>query len=228
MEGQIPSEQSAFSTEIESVWENIRRFAKNPVYLGITIVFLLSVGVSSYILFFWHVQSPVSHNPANLALPAKTPAPTQTVQSVPLALSPTPVATTAAYSFFNWKTYTSTRSGYTVQYPKDWIASASASTDPLITDLAIFRPATSSASTKAITVSTTTRTAAELLSIYGNNGTALTIASQSATEYDRKDSDGNQSVSIILTESSVSYVFYSLSQYRSLLLQMLTTFQLSP
>ena len=224
-------EQSPFKLELEDLWLQLRTFLKNPLVIGLAVLFLISVSSSVYILFNWN--SPVSSTvpPANFVL--STQKPTHTSPSPVPDFTPTPLASptsTPTPQVINipWLTYSNTVEKYSLKYPPDWSLSDTGSTDPLVTSFVIFYPSTQSASLDPITISTTTRTSVELATIYGSSSAqVLTIASQSANEYDSQNSDGVQSVSIVLPGNNFSFIFYALKQYRDLLLQMLNTFSYS-
>ncbi len=226
----MEEDQSPFKVELENLLSQAKTFIKKPMFIGLSVLFIVSLISTYYILFMWNTTSTINHtNPANFSLPpvsSPTPILSPTFTPTPAA-SVTPSAVMDPTS--SWNTFINKIYRYSIKYPNDWTASYVNSSDPLIPNFVSINPATASAKINAITISYTTRTNAQLAAIYGSTSSGtLTIASQSATEYDQQDSDGNKSLSIILEEPTYAYIFYAMDQYKSLLLQMLSTLVLNP
>ncbi len=209
---------------------------KNPVYVGLFILFLLSSSTSAYILFAYQNNSSTvsTTTPPQtlLAIPSLSPTPNQVqMQSEP---TDTPEASSAAVPTptpsnitLNWLTYTNTTYGYSIKYPTDWTASDEGELEPLIPSYILFNPASASPASRTITISYTTRTSDELTAIYGTDGSQMTVDNFSATEHQTTDSDGNKAISVILPLGINALIFYSIDQYQDTLMQMLGTFQLT-
>ena len=226
----MEEQQSPFKVELESLISHIKTGFKNPVVIGLVVLFVISFISTFYILFLWKSASPSTQiKSANFALPPVKKAsatPTPNLAPTPTA-SATPTPTLGLTS--SWSTFTNAEYRYAIKYPPGWMVSYVNSTDPLIPNFVTINQSTASAKLNSITISYTTRTNGQLTAIYGStNSATLMVASQSATEYDQQDSDGNKSISIVLEEPSYAYIFYAMAQYKSLLLQMLSTFVLNP
>jgi len=212
---------------------NLLRIVKSPLYISLFVLFLLSGGSSAYILFSSHNNAPVivppkqpsgtvviAHpTPTDALLPVTTNAPLVSPTDSP---TPTPVDPTTS-----WRTYTNTTYGYSIKYPPDWVASDSGQLEPLIPSYILFNPIGSSAASRSITISYTTRTSAQLGAIYGIAGKQMTVDNFSATEYNETDSDGNQTTTVIFPVGINALLFFSQNQYEATLMNMLGTFKLT-
>ncbi len=227
----MEEDQSPFKIELENVISQVKVFLKKPIFIGLSILFIISLASTYYILFMWNAKPSMSKtNSANFVLPSVpdvSPSLSPSFTPTPTA-SATPTPVSASDPTSKWSTFTNSVYRYSIKYPPGWVAGYINSTDPLIPNFVSINPSTASASLNSITISYTTRTAAQLAAIYGTSSATLTIATQSASEYDQQDSSGNKSVSIILEEPTYAYVFYAMDQYKTLLLQMLSTLILNP
>lgn len=211
------------------------RIVKNPLYIGLFILFLFSGGSSVYILFASQNALPSlpTFDQISPAVVLSSPSPSPIVLVV---ASPSATSILSATSFpsptpkdplSGWNTYTNTTYKYSIKYPAGWVATDTISTDPLIPSYIIFGPTASASSSGKITISYTTRTTDQLAAIYGVAAQAMTVDNINAAEYQQTDSDGNKSVSVIIPFNTNALIFYSENQYQDILMEMLGTVQLS-
>jgi len=222
----------SFSDQFKTFGKKFMHILKSPVYLTVIVFALISFSASAYILFFSGSQPiSTSSSQSTLILPTSTPTPLPTV--APSSISPTPAATItptpASDPTANWSTYINSSYGYSIKYPTDWVATNQGQLDPLTPSFIVFNPNVASSSAQSITLSYSTRTAAQLSAIYGapSSGQSISIFNLTGTQYNLKNSDGVQSINVILPLTANNMIFYSMQQYQSTLQQMLGTFQLT-
>ncbi|HSX39999.1 MAG TPA: hypothetical protein VLF68_00090 [Candidatus Saccharimonadales bacterium] len=199
------------------------------IYIFFGILVLLSLGSSAYILTLPTKQSVGAAAPAansivlpTVVLPTEAAAPSQNV----LALKPTATPTPRP-SLAGWKLFTNTTFGYSIQYPPDWSASQSATSDPKIPSFLVFNPTNATGGAMmAITISSTTRTYQEQLALGPSATTPITVASVSATKSQLQNSDGVVSVQVVLPyKPTQTIVFVAQKQFEDTLTNMLSTFK---
>lgn len=158
-----------------------------------------------------------------------SPTPTAT-PSVAVALStPTASPTATPDPTAGWKTYTNSTYGYSIKYPPTWTATDLGQLEPKVPSFVTLNPSGSSPSaTLAITVSSSTRTYAENLALKSKTTTAVIISGVTASKTNEKDSDGNQSIHIVIPGKIYSYILVAKKKYESTFNQVYPTFKLLP
>ncbi|HUD44354.1 MAG TPA: hypothetical protein VMR41_02320 [Patescibacteria group bacterium] len=212
----------------EEIKNHLSRWIRNPLYIGLLILFLISGGSSAYILFAYNSKPTIQTNLSSLPavptlIPTVTPMtlPTPTLSVASISATPTPDPTV------DWQTFSSASEGYSIKYPTDWTATDSGQLEDQVPDYVIFNPDSVAAGAKTITISYSTRTSDELTAIYGSESAKITVDGIIGSQYNQMDSDGNQSWDAIIPLADNFLIFYAESQYSDTLKQMLSTFQIS-
>lgn len=147
-------------------------------------------------------------------LPLPTEEPTPTPSEIPTpTLDPTE----------NWNTYSNTQYGYSIKYPLNWNVTDLGELEPKVPNHIVFNQNTASSSARYITISVSTRTYQEQLTIGGTSGTPITAGGLMGTAQSLKDSDGNTSIAIILQRISDILILRAKTAYSPILYQMLPT-----
>jgi hypothetical protein len=147
-------------------------------------------------------------------IPTQTPTPT---------LIPTP---TVAPINASWKRFTSTKYGYTFQYPETYTAGVTNQTDPKILEFIVINPASaSSAAVMNITLSYSTRTYAEALALNSTAAESITVAGVPGSRKVVRNSQNQVSVHVIFPDDNRSVTFVAKDNYKDVLTQILSTFK---
>lgn len=156
-----------------------------------------------------------------------SPTPTATPEASLLTPTASPTATPDPTA--GWKTYTNSTYGYSIKYPPTWTATDLGQLEPKVPSFVTLNPSGSSPSaTLAITVSSSTRTYAENLALKSKTTTAVIISGVTASKTNEKDSDGNQSISIVIPGSTYTYILVAKKAYETNFNQIYPTFKLLP
>lgn len=140
-----------------------------------------------------------------------------------LSKAPTPTATAAAITS-NWPIFSSQKYGYSFQYPPTWTAVRTAQSDPLTLDYVVLNP-NGIASGSAITFSYSSRTPAQALAIYAQQGVPITVNGVAATQKDLQNSQGVTSIQVIIPDGANSGIWYAGTAYQNILNSILSTFK---
>jgi hypothetical protein len=171
-----------------------------------------------------HLPSLTDFSPAVL-----TPTPTATSTAAVTLSTPTASPTATPDTTAGWKTYPNSIYGYSIKYPPTWTATDLGQLEPKVPSFVTLNPSGSSPSaTLAITVSSSTRTYAENLALKSKTTTAVIISGVTASKTNEKDSDGNQSISIVIPGSTYTYILVAKKAYESNFNQIYPTFKLLP
>lgn len=135
--------------------------------------------------------------------------------------SPTPTIDMTA----GWPSYTNSQWGYSIKYPPGWVIQNISPLEPKVPSYIIFNDKTASPSSRSITISVSNRTYVEQLAI-GGAGSSILIAGIRGTQEYLKDSNGNQSVTIILPRASDLILLHAKLIYATFFNEMLQTFKL--
>lgn len=176
--------------------------------------FLLLSGMGTYIL--------VSPSQKTLVAPA-TLDPNATLPPIPTStIAPTQTTNKSTAPASSWKTYTNNTYGYSIKYPPDWKIVNIGVLEPKIPSYIVFNAPDATASARDITVSISTRSYNEQLTL-GASNSATTVAGIAGTKQSFQDSDGNTSTVITLPRSSNLLVLRSKTTYLTIFNQMITT-----
>jgi len=147
-------------------------------------------------------------------IPTETPTPTE---------APTP---TVAPITASWKRFTSTKYGYTFQYPETYTASVTTQTDPKILEFIVINPASASSSAVMnITASYSTRTYTEALALNSTAAESITVGTITGSRKVVRNSQNQISVHVILPDDNRSLTFVAKDSYKDVLTQILSTFK---
>lgn len=161
-------------------------------------------------------QFPIFNLPDNsvTTIPTPTITPVSTIQ-------PTPRLDVTA----SWNTFLNSKYGYSIKFPIDWTVRKAGELEPKIPDYVIFNPEDATTSASTITISYSTRTYEEALSIDSQKGLPITVALVGGTQKVQKDSNGNIVINVILPKKPNSIIFYAKEKYSDIFIQMLSTFK---
>ena len=234
--------KSTFSTPPHTAKQPVsfkEKLLAHKTILIFAVILLLSIFMTLYLLFApsyqdQHLSARASLDnsfsiPTNtpvtpisaLTPTVVTPAPTQ----IPTPTPPVPTPTTSATS--HWNTYVNSQYNYTIKYPINWTVTNWGALEPKVPSYIVFNENTSTASARFISVAISTRPYTEQLAIEGGNGTPITVAGITGSKQNFKDSDGNQSTSVILPRSSDLIMLRSKIPYVAIFNLMLSTLQIT-
>lgn len=120
--------------------------------------------------------------------------------------------------------YLSKKYFYSLKYPSDWITEITTQDDPKILEYVVFNPKTATeAGTLSITLSYGTRSYSEALALDPQIGEIISVSSISATKKNNKDSNGIESINVIIPTGLKTIILYAQKQYEDVLNQILST-----
>lgn len=129
----------------------------------------------------------------------------------------------------DWQIYNSSKSSFSIKYPKDWTAKNTEQSDPKIPEYVVLQPLTA---TKAgelhITLTYTTRTYKEILDQDPHQiGENINVASVSSTRKIKQDSQRKPAISAIVPFNGGinTIILYGKETYKDIFDQMLQTLQ---
>ena len=193
---------------------------------------IISFSTTGYLLVANKTPSPSVNTPSvNLAVstppPTLPPPKTAEIPTRPLSPTPNPAVTVTESEIATWSAFLSAKYSYSIKYLPNWTATISAQQDSKILEYVVFNPKeATTAGTLSITLSYGTRTYSEALVLDPQQGEIITIASTSATKKNKKDSNGNESVSVIIPTGARTIVMYAQKKYQQILDQILSTLKL--
>lgn len=229
MDNQNPKESL---DQVQSYTSTPKSFKLPNKYLliGIVVVVLVFLLLSSYFLVIRGKKEPVTS--ATPTIPVMlSPSPTiesseSQVSPLPSKIPPTPTPNPTSDLLPTWSAYVSTKYGYSIKYPNNWMISNTVQSDPKILEYLIFKPKDATPSSQLpITLSYTTRTYQEALALDPQKGESIAIATVSATKKTQKDSDGNVTISVIIPVRVKTIILVALEKYKDIFNQMLSTFK---
>ena len=205
---------------------------KKSILFGLGILALLSMGTYAIIAPSQDIRSvaaiPSITPPAPTYIPdTPTPAPTTPLPTSSTSLpSPTKKPTPTKNPNTPWKTFVSTKYGYSIKYDPDWTVRDLGVLEPKIPSYINFHPNISSDSSRFITLSVTTRTYQEQLAL-GASSSAITVSGIKGTKQFFRDSDGNTSTVVILPRKKDLIVLRAKTIYHPIFDIMLSTLVLT-
>lgn len=140
------------------------------------------------------------------------------------ALSATPTPTVTPSATTNWPIFMSQKYGYSFQYPPTWTAVRTSQSDPLTLDYIVLNP-NGIASGSAITFSYSSRTPAQALAIYPQQGVPITANGIAATQKSLQNSQGVTSIQVVIPDGVNTGIWYSGTAYQNILNSILSTFK---
>lgn len=218
----MDNQQSFFSKLKFSLLKN------KSIVILIAILSIASFSVTGYLLVTNKKPLPANVvTQENIILTSSpTPLPQGTISNTPPPSTPTPTLILANPTA-TWSAFTSPKYSYSIKYPPNWTAQTITQPDSKILEYAVFNPVATKAGTLSITLSYGTRTYLEALALDPQIGTAITVASVSATKKDSKDSNGYKATNVIVPFGSNTIIFNAKNAYTSIFNQMLTTLKLT-
>lgn len=195
---------------------------KSIVLISATIIFiLLTVGAAAYMISSSNKQVLQSDNIPISIVPSSAIEPTVVDLSTPLTQSlvtPTPII--LANKYIN-STY-----DFSFRYPGDWEVKGEASQDSRILLFLILSPSIEGSVNTPITLSYSTRSYDEVVTLKNQPVETITIGDLEAGRRVIKDSDGNIFIQVIIAYDDNSFVFLAREKYKKTLDNILPTFLL--
>lgn len=216
----------------KSLFSNFSFASNKAIYIIVGILVLASTGSSVYILSLPNTSNLASANVSTFSknvlvtVPPTVEASLQPTYAAAAAtetptLTPTPSTTTIE----NWNTYINKQYNYSIQYPMDWTVQNQGQLSVLIPNFVVFNPNSASGSANSVTISYSTRTYQQDLTLNPQAGTPITVASVSGTQKVLQDSDGNTTISIMIPLANNNSIIFNANQlYKNIFNTMLTTF----
>lgn len=199
--------------------------------LGTTVYYIVSPATKAPTLFLPAQQVP-TQAPISSQKPTTTPfPPTPTVFAVtntPMPTFPPPDTPTPTPNVgTDWTTYPNSTFGYSIKYPPNWVVVNLGPVEPLIPNYVVFNPNTATSSARSITIAVSNRTYEDQLLINNANEQPITAGGVKGALQNLQDSDGNQSISVVLPLKKNLLVFSADTQYSTILNFMLSTLQIT-
>lgn len=204
------------------------RINKNLIII-IAILAVLSLGSTTYMLISPKIEKPstptqVTNKTATLLsiVPVyKTSAasPEATIKFPLIEITPKPTTDPTN----NWNTYTNSNYKYSIKYPLDWTVQNLGQLETKVPSFIVFNPKDATSTARMITISYSTRTYDEALSIGATNSETIKIGTISAAKKIEQDSNRNEVIHIIipLKNNTNTLIFYAKSSYKTIFDQML-------
>jgi len=161
--------------------------------------------------------------------PVLSPTPTATPEAS--LLTPTASPTAIPDPTATWNTYTNTTYGYSIKYPPDWTATDLGQLEPKVPSFVTLNPNTEKASPSAalsITISSSTRTATEVAALKSKTRQSITVSGLTGIKTTERDSDGNESLHVVLYGKNYVYIFVGKKKYETIFNQIFPTFKQLP
>ena len=224
---QMPTPQ-AKSSDMSAIW---KKLLANKSLALTSVVFVVSIAMTAYIIVA--PSRDTKSNPiAYMAQSTPTPALIATIVPTSPNTSPTDTSTptltpTPTGTVETWKTYANSTYGYTIQYPTDWTYKDLGSLEPKVPSYVVFNMTTASGSARSISVGVSTRTYTDQLAIEGTGGTLVTFGGITGSKQNFKDSNGSQSISIILPRTNDLLMLRSKSPFITIFNSMISTLKVT-
>jgi hypothetical protein len=208
------------SSPNQSIITKIKNNKTAFVFASIGLFILLGIG--TYILVAQSQKTPVTPSPQENTIPV-----TETVSNTPTPTSsPTSSITPTSSPTANWKSYSNAQYGYSIKYPPDWTARNLGSLEPKIPSYIVFNPTTASQSARFITISVSTRSYSEQLTL-GSAGSGIIVATIVGTKQSFQDSDNNTATAITLPRTNNLLVLRAKTPSLAIFNLMLSTLQIT-
>lgn len=201
------------------------------LYVILAVVLLSSVGSSAYLLLAPSgktkpiLEIPAGTTVAVLPTPTSAASPSDTstgAESLTPTLTPTPTPDLTV----GWLTYTNNVYGFSFKYPKDWKVTDLGVLEPKVPSYITINPTSvaTPSSNLAITLSSSTRTYDEELTLHSATRTALTINTLTASKTQEQDSNRNIKYHVVIKGKKYVYIFVGKKAYESTFNLMYPTF----